>query len=548
MVFYENIINEGTKENTTGNLTFRNGKDFIFVEKSSKEQTQISSKKIKKVFWIKEPRYYVLKFHMTDGLVWRFSGFDEKHKSSVKDNVYAATDGGVQLKVIAKSVRGENWFNFNIFENDVEFNSKDEPSFDIPFEKISQHNLNRNEEHLKMNINPNDDIALSDIRIVFFSKPSQSKMKGSEKEVNEEEIENDIEVEEEEISWAEKFHEKIATAVFSTENAEHICEGSFNMQTPRGVFQFSFTSTGIDLHGRSHNYKIEYKNMQRFFLLPNARNRQMLFVINLEDAIRQGNTPYPFLVIVFAMDNGEPYHLELNLTDAQIKNVYQNKLQREMVGEKHEVLGTVLSQLAGRRIETPSIDFNHESEAIACIHRTSNGFLYPMEKAIIYMPKPIVLLQFNEIKYVEFIIKLSNHSMSMRLFDLTFFMKSGQKYVFIHLASDVQDPMKNFFSAKNISVKIKDETKKQKFTGEDLDLGKNNDDDDDDDDSDDPEDKDFSEADVKSSESSSSEDEDNENEESDDDDDDDENESNGDDIRKRKHERSIEKKKKMRLK
>ncbi len=120
-----------------------------------------------------------------------------------------------------------------------------------------------------------------------------------------------------------------------------------NCLTPRGRYDVKFFTDFIDLHGKTFDYKIAYTHILRLFLLPHKDNRQMYFVVSflqtfkpydfsiishkqkkkpgpvynffsssiywsksffqfkmaLDPPIKQGQTRYPFLIVLFNNDD-----------------------------------------------------------------------------------------------------------------------------------------------------------------------------------------------------------------------------------------------------
>lgn len=71
---------------------------------------------------------------------------------------------------------------------------------------------------------------------------------------------------------------------------------------PRGKYACDFYEDFLRFHGQTHNYKIDYKNVERAFLLPRPDEVHMYLVISLVKPLRQGNTVYPYLVIQIKKD------------------------------------------------------------------------------------------------------------------------------------------------------------------------------------------------------------------------------------------------------
>lgn len=75
----------------------------------------------------------------------------------------------------------------------------------------------------------------------------------------------------------------------------------------------------------------------RLFLLPHKDNRQMFFVLSLDPPIKQGQTRYHYLVLLFSME--EETSIELPFTETELKEKYEDKLTKDLSGPVYEVLG-----------------------------------------------------------------------------------------------------------------------------------------------------------------------------------------------------------------
>lgn len=83
--------------------------------------------------------------------------------------------------------------------------------------------------------------------------------------------------------------------------------------TPRGRYDIKVYPTSIALHGKTYDYKIPVKTINRLFLVPHKDGRQVYFVLSLNPPIRQGQTHYSYLIFEFGKDEEED--LELSLTE-----------------------------------------------------------------------------------------------------------------------------------------------------------------------------------------------------------------------------------------
>lgn len=80
-----------------------------------------------------------------------------------------------------------------------------------------------------------------------------------------------------------------------------------------GRYDIKVFQTFFQLHGKTFDYKIPMSTVLRLFLLPHKDMRQMFFVVSLDPPIKQGQTRYHYLVLLFG--NEEETSLELPFTE-----------------------------------------------------------------------------------------------------------------------------------------------------------------------------------------------------------------------------------------
>jgi structure-specific recognition protein 1 len=126
------------------------------------------------------------------------------------------------------------------------------------------------------------------------------------------------------------------------------------MITPRGKFDFQFLKNILKIHGNSFDYKINYKNMSRAFMLPKPDGIHIAFVISLITPLKQGKTTYPYLV--FQIKNNQKKTIELNLPESEEekKKILKSDIVREISGQLYDFLAILVKALIGIRIVIPS--------------------------------------------------------------------------------------------------------------------------------------------------------------------------------------------------
>jgi len=126
------------------------------------------------------------------------------------------------------------------------------------------------------------------------------------------------------------------------------------MVTPRGKFDFHFLNNVLKIHGTSFDYKINYKNMSRAFMLPKPDGIHIAFVIALVSPLKQGKTTYPYLV--FQIKNNQEKSIDLNLPEdvEERRQILKNEIENRITGQLYDILAKLVKALIGIRIVIPS--------------------------------------------------------------------------------------------------------------------------------------------------------------------------------------------------
>ncbi|KAL4716737.1 hypothetical protein ACJJTC_004856 [Scirpophaga incertulas] len=219
--------------------------------------------------------------------------------------------------------------------------------------------------------------------------------------------------------------------------------------TPRGRYDIKVFQTFFQLHGKTFDYKIPMSTVLRLFLLPHKDTRQMFFVVSLDPPIKQGQTRYHYLVLLFGIE--EETSLELPFTEEELNEKYEGKITKELSGPTYEVLAKIMKVIINRRVTGPG-DFlgHHKTPAIACSYKAAAGYLYPLEKGFIYVHKPPVHIRFEEIASVNF---ARGGASSTKSFDFEIELKSGSIHTFSSIEKGEYDKLFNYISSKKLHVK-----------------------------------------------------------------------------------------------
>lgn len=379
---------------------------------------------------------YSIRVMMKNGHLYRYGGFKESEKDKLEK--FCDTNYNVTMETQDFSIRGWNWgtasFEGSVLNFDIK---KQEKAFEIPLSNVSHTTTAKNEVTLEFHQNDDAPVSLMEMR---FHIPTVDG-----------------------VDPVQAFMEQVLQkASIIRETGECIAVFSeLQCLTPRGRYDIKIFPTFIQLHGKTFDYKIPITSVLRLFQLPHKDSRQVFFVLSLDPPIKQGQTRYHFLILLFNKE--EDNTTEISLSESEIKEKYEGKLNKVISGPLYEVVAKVMRVIIQRKITQPDPSFAFkDSQAITCSYRASNGLMYPLERGFIYLHKPPVHIRFDEISSINF----ARSGGSTRSFDFEIETKSGMVHTFSSIDKEEYSKLFDFVSAKGLRVKnVGTETSDKKKKG-----------------------------------------------------------------------------------
>lgn len=323
-------------------------------------------------------------------------------------------------------MRGWNWGNVNFKGDVLSFDINDKTAFEVSISNVSQCNQGKNE--ITLEFHQNDDAPVSLMEMRFHIPTTESS----------------------ETDPVENFYNNIIkkASVLSVSGDAIAIFNEIQCLTPRGRYDIKVFQTFFQLHGKTYDYKIPLSTVLRLFLLPHKDNRQMFFVVSLDPPIKQGQTRYHYLVLLFGME--EETTIELPFTDNELKDKYEDKLTKEMSGPIYEVLGKIMKVIINRKLTGPGSFIGHSgTPAVSCSFKAAAGYLYPLERGFIYVHKPPLHIRFEEISCVNF----ARGGGSTKSFDFEVDLKSGTTHTFSSIEKEEYSKLYDYIVSKKITVK-----------------------------------------------------------------------------------------------
>ncbi len=191
-----------------------------------------------------------------------------------------------------------------------------------------------------------------------------------------------------------------------------------NFMAPRGKFSIQMLPTSFVMKGPKYTYSIKYSNLNSFYLLQLSPDISA-FVIGLDKPIRQGQQKYQNLAMELPAFKES---ITLNLTPEQ--EAQFPDLQVSMEDEFRSLVAKVFKAVSGKNVFIPKkYQTVAGSYAMKCVHKTNNGFLFPLTKAFVFIYKPTLIVLFEDIKRVVYKRYSKIAKSANRHFDISFVLK-----------------------------------------------------------------------------------------------------------------------------
>ncbi|XP_040176816.1 FACT complex subunit SSRP1 isoform X2 [Rana temporaria] len=410
------FMNDGRLRLSKAGLMYKNNK--------TGKVENIAATDLSEGIWRRVALGYGLRLSTRTGQVYKYDGFREPEFEKLSE--YIKTHFQVDLVEKDMCVKGWNWGSVRFGGQLLSFDIGEQPAFELPLSNVSQCTTGKNEVTLEFHQNDDTEVGLMEIR--FYVPPTQD--------------DGGDPVE----AFAQNVLSK-ADVIQATGDAVCIFR-ELQCLTPRGRYDIRIYPTFLHLHGKTFDYKIPYTTVLRLFLLPHKDQRQMFFVISLDPPIKQGQTRYHFLILLFSKD--EDINLTLNMSEEEVEKRFEGKLKKNMSGCLYEMVSRVMKALVNRKITVPgNFQGNSGAQCITCSYKASSGLLYPLERGFIYVHKPPVHVRFDEVQCVNF----ARGTTTTRSFDFEIETKQGLQYTFSSIEREEYGKLFDFVNAKKLNIK-----------------------------------------------------------------------------------------------
>jgi structure-specific recognition protein 1 len=240
-----------------------------------------------------------------------------------------------------------------------------------------------------------------------------------------------------------------------------------NFVAPKNKYSVELYENHLRMHGSTYDFKISYKDVNRFYMLeyPRARSdaQSWYFVICLDKPVRQGQQKYPFLVW---QTHNEEANIEMNMAEEAIEERYPGAgLKPSMEGSLHKLIAKIFKVLSGKTVFSASKKYlsASESKCVTCNLGQRSGVLYPMDKSFLFLHQPVLVIEYTEVEFVEF-----KKEPNTRNFEFLVQLKTGKKHQFGSIEKKEFRPLLEFLRLKEALFQVRnDEEEEAEDDGED---------------------------------------------------------------------------------
>lgn len=407
----------------------------------------LPSEEILAALWSRGSRGYELRIQTKNQGVVMLDGYDVEDFNKLKQELQRNFHLNLEHK--EHSLRGWNWGQTDLARNELIFHVNNKPNFEIPYSSISNSNLTgKNEVAIEFNLE--NDQAGDELVEMRYYVPGT--VEGETKTIKNDEGQDEEETEE--ISAASVFYEQLKDkADIGQVAGEAIVSFSDVLfLTPRGRYDIDMYTTSLRLRGKTYDYKIQYKQIERIFSLPKPDETHHLIILQIDPPLRQGQTRYPFLSLQFAKE--EEIELELNVSEEEYNNKYKDRLKKNYDSQTHLVMSHCFRGLTERRLVIPgSFQSRFLQPGISCSLKASEGYLYPLDRCFLFVTKPTLYIPFSEISTVT-MSRTGGGVSASRTFDLEISVRgSNQPHIFGSIDREEQETIEKYCQEKGLRVK-----------------------------------------------------------------------------------------------
>jgi structure-specific recognition protein 1 len=182
----------------------------------------------------------------------------------------------------------------------------------------------------------------------------------------------------------------------------------------------------------------------------------MNLVLAFDKPLRQGNTSYPY--IIFQFKKNKEAKVDLRLPKNELEQIHPD-LQESYEGSYYEIVAKLFKLVIGINIIIPGEFKTSGGHAgLKCHVGNQEGLLFPLNKSLIFIKKPVIYVRLDDISHVEFHRVSGGHG--VRGFDFEIKLKNGITTTFSGADRRELESIMNYFDKNKVSVKTVEESAK----------------------------------------------------------------------------------------
>ena len=422
-----------------------------WTDRSNTINEKLEKANILRITWtVFGPKAHIV-VYLTDGSFYRLDGFEPDRYDEISQ--YLSGKVGLTLEKASYATGGSQFGEFSFGDKSMSMVNGSKQQFEMRLDNVTQCVIgnNRNEVEIQFKESESADAdgdLLCQMRVYF--PPYE-------------------EEDEQEESRAEEFQrcvmERGSLDSVTGDVLVEFSKDQGNFVTPRGKYAIQMYSTFLRMHGEKYDYKIQYEDVDRLFLLHRPDGYTSSVVISLNKPIRQGNQRYGNLVI---QTTREEETIEVNLSEEEIKSKYDGQLAPEVKMPMSSLIAKVFKVLSQSRVYVPkNFRSDRDAQAVKCSLKANEGLLFPLEKSLIFIHKPTLIIQFSDIEAIEF-LRYAPGVSATRNFDISITVQaqaasvinagsgvtgSGREYVFSSIDRSEYNNLYDFMESKKLPLK-----------------------------------------------------------------------------------------------
>ncbi|KAI5180992.1 structure-specific recognition protein 1 [Nematocida sp. AWRm80] len=236
---------------------------------------------------------------------------------------------------------------------------------------------------------------------------------------------------------------------------------------PRGKSKLTFTSVSMYMIGKTYSHQILYGSISKVFYLersPEEGTEEMYhLILELSTPIRQGQTRYHYVnlllpevpvtiylgnnsYIQYEEDEEEKIPEQTEEEKEKLQELGLNPLYKDTLSSSLVTILQTLSHVTP--IRTGAFVSMGGSKALKCSSKANEGYLYPLKKGILFIPK-IVYIEYESIEAVEF-SRVNLSSRTAKTFDVCIILKDKKEHMFNGIQKTEFNAFETYLTQKNI--------------------------------------------------------------------------------------------------